>query len=231
MSNAPTTSAGLPAELTSMATGLAASVNTAGEGASGYDLYAKMGRDGVFVYGADNTEFEPGARWALNPLGIYHGLVAWGDKSHGTEGQNLGEVLVPASQPMPQEADQQEVKGAWSKLIALQLRCVSGEDEGTQVLFKSNSYGGRKAYAALVAAVVARITAGEEAIVPILDVTSDSYQHASYGKIYNPVFTVVEWTTMDGAAAPAAVEDKAETEPEPEPEPEAPKRRRRRAAA
>ena len=170
MSNAPTTSAGLPAELTSMATGLAASVNTAGEGASGYDLYAKMGRDGVFVYGADNTEFEPGARWALNPLGIYHGLVAWGDKSHGTEGQNLGEVLVPASQPMPQEADQQEVKGAWSKLIALQLRCVSGEDEGTQVLFKSNSYGGRKAYAALVAAVVARITAGEEAIVPILDV-------------------------------------------------------------
>ena len=230
MSNVATTSAGLPAELTSMATGLAASINTAGEGSTGNDLYAKMGKDGVFVYGADNTEFEPGAHWALNPLGIYHGFVAWGDKSHGTEGQNLGEVLVPASQPMPAESDLPEVKGSWTKAVALQLRCVSGEDEGVQVLWKSNSYGGRKAYAALLGAVVARITANEEAIVPIVECKSDSYQHASYGKIYNPEFEIQEWVTMDAKPEAAKVEAK-EPEKEEEPEPEAPKRRRRRAAA
>jgi len=230
MSNVATTSAGLPAELTSMATGLAASINQAGEGSTGNDLYAKMGKDGIFVYGADNTEFEEDSRWALNPLGIYHGFVAWGDKSHGTEGQNLGEVLVPASQPMPVESDLPEVKGSWSKAVALQMRCVNGEDEGVQVLWKSNSYGGRKAYAALLGSVVTRINAGEAAIVPILECASDSYQHASYGKIYTPEFNIQEWVTMDAQPEAEKVEAK-EPEPEPEPEPEAPKRRRRRAAA
>jgi hypothetical protein len=221
----------LPAELTSMATGLAASVSTAGENSGGVDLFAKMGRDGVFVYGADNTEFEPGSLWALNPLGIYHGLIAWGDKAHGTDGQNLGEVLVPASQPLPQESDMQEVKGTWSKIIALQLRCISGEDEGTQILFKSNSYGGRKAYSVLVAEVVGRITAGEEAVVPVIEFTSESYKHASYGKIYNPVFNIRSWTTMAGDAESAKIEEAPEEAPAEEPPVEEKPRRRQRAKA
>jgi hypothetical protein len=42
----------------------------------------------------------------------------------------------------------------------------------------------------------------------------DHYQHKSYGKIYTPVFEIVEWISMEG-----------------EPEVEAPAGRRRRVAA
>jgi hypothetical protein len=48
----------------------------------------------------------------------------------------------------------------------------------------------------------------------------DHYSHKSYGKIYTPVFEVVEWVSMDGETP--AVEAEAE-------EPAAPARRRRSA--
>jgi hypothetical protein len=47
----------------------------------------------------------------------------------------------------------------------------------------------------------------------------DHYAHKSYGKIYTPVFELVEWVSMDGEA-PAADE----------PTPEAAPARRRRSA-
>jgi hypothetical protein len=48
----------------------------------------------------------------------------------------------------------------------------------------------------------------------------DHYTHKSYGRIYTPVFEVIEWVGMDGAEAEAApVADEA-----------APAGRRRRAA-
>jgi hypothetical protein len=46
--------------------------------------------------------------------------------------------------------------------------------------------------------------------VPIVKLKKDHYAHKSYGKIYTPVFEVVEWVSMDGeseaeeAPAPAA---------------------------
>jgi hypothetical protein len=56
--------------------------------------------------------------------------------------------------------------------------------------------------------------------VPVVRLKKDHYAHKSYGKIYTPVFELVEWVSMDGEA-PAAVE--------PEAEPAAPTRRRRAA--
>jgi hypothetical protein len=47
----------------------------------------------------------------------------------------------------------------------------------------------------------------------------DHYQHKSYGKIYTPVFEIVEWISMDGKSTDA-VEETAEAEA-------APARRRR----
>jgi hypothetical protein len=56
--------------------------------------------------------------------------------------------------------------------------------------------------------------------VPIVRLKKDHYAHKSYGKIYTPVFEIVEWVGMDGAPA--------EEVPQVE---EAPAGRRRRAAA
>ena len=218
---------GLPANVTAMATALAASVSGAGAQSTG-DLYAKMTKFGEFVYGADNTEVEEGSHWAVNPTGFQHGFVAWGNAQHGTEGQNVGEVMVPATSPMPLESELPDVKGSWSKAVAIQLRCTNGEDEGVQILFKSNSLGGRKAYAAVLQAVVGKIQAGEAECVPLVEMNAESYEHKTYGKIFNPVFEIVGWATMDGEKAeePDGTEPAAE-EPAAE---EKPRRRRRKAS-
>jgi len=49
----------------------------------------------------------------------------------------------------------------------------------------------------------------------------DHYQHKSYGRIYTPVFKIVEWVSMDGEEAADTPAAEAGEQP----------RRRRRAAA
>lgn len=220
---------GLPANVLNMAAALANSAAQAGSQGSG-ELFAKMTKFGEFVYGADNTEFEEGSVWAVNPQGFFHGFTAWGTKDHGTDGSNVGEVMVPATTPMPLESELPQVKGNWAKAVGIQMRCTDGEDEGTQVLFKTNSVGGRKAYASLLQAVIGRIQAGKADCVPLVECESDHYVHKTYGKIFTPEFKIVGWANMDGnkAEEPAGAIEAPEEEPAEEPE-AAPRRRRRKA--
>jgi hypothetical protein len=219
-----------------MATALAASVSQAGA-ASGSDQYMKFSKFGEWVYGIDNTEVEEGSVWAVNPMGFQHGFIAWGSKARGNSGQPAGELMAPATQPMPQEGNLPSVNGDWSKAVGIQLRCTNGEDKDIQVVFKSNSVGGRKAYAAIVQAVLERITAGNAECMPLVNLKADSYDHKEYGKIFTPVLEVAGWA--DHTALDAAPAEKlpwsgglvaSEPAPEPEPQPEEPRRRRRRAA-
>ena len=211
----------LPASVAGLATGLAASAQTAAAGEG--QQFMKFTKFGEFVFGADNIEVEPGSEWAINPQGFGHGWIAWGDAAHGTEGEMLGGVMASASGPMP--AQPGPVEGTWSEQRAIQLACVSGEDAGVQALFKANSLGGKKMYARIVMEVVKRINAGQLDIVPVVHLTADSYQHTKYGKIFTPDYKLVRWTTMDDAVTAPAVEEEEEA-----PEPATPTRRRRAAA-
>jgi len=60
--------------------------------------------------------------------------------------------------------------------------------------------------------------------VPVVELRKEHYQHKQYGKIFAPIFNIVDWATMEGETTPAA------TEAEDEFAPEAPRRRSRRAA-
>ena len=152
----------LPANLANLATGLAQSAATSA-GVDGLQ-FMKFTKFGEFLYGPDSIEVEEGSQWAANPEGFGQGWIAWGDKAHGTEGEMLGEVMANASGPMPPMPD--PVDGQWTEQRAMQLACTSGEDEGVQCLFKVNSLGGKKFYAALVREVVKRIQSGDSKIVP-----------------------------------------------------------------
>ncbi len=223
----------LPANVANMAQALQQSVSTAGSG-GGSDQYMKMTRSGDWEFGVSGTIPEEDSVWAINPAGCQHGFVAWGNKEHDNEGTNVGEVMVPATQPMPSEADLPNVKGTWSKATALQLRCTNGEDAGVQVMYKANSVGARKAYAAVLQAIVGKITDGDAACVPLVHLASDSYKHSKYGTIFNPIFEIVGWANMDGEAAAetaAAIEEAPEEAPVVEEEAPAPARRRRRKAS
>jgi len=174
----------------------------------------KMDKTGHWVFGADQTEVEADATWAINPFSFIHGFIAWGD------GEVLGEKMVSVSQPLPEmDAAPAGAKRGWETQVGMSLKCLSGEDKDMEARFSSTSVGGKRAVQTLAVAIANQVEADQTKPVPVVRLKKDHYSHKSYGKIYTPVFEIVEWVGMDGEAAP-----EAEVE-------EAPAGRRRRAAA
>ena len=171
----------------------------------------KMDKGGHWVFGADQTEVEEGSTWAVNPLSFVHGFIAWGD------GDVLGEKMVSIANPLPEldEAPPGAKKG-WESQVGMSLKCVSGEDKGMEARYTVTSVGGKRAVQTLAVALADQVEKDQSKPVAIVRLKKDSYQHKSYGKIYTPVFEIVEWMSMDGEAPEVAAE-------------EAPARRRRAA--
>jgi hypothetical protein len=102
----------------------------------------------------------------------------------------------------------------------MSLKCLTGEDKGMEARFTTTSVGGKRAVQTLAVALAEQVEKDQSKPVPVVRLKKDHYAHKSYGKIYTPVFEVVEWVSMDGEA-PAPVEPDAESV--------APARRRRSA--
>lgn len=158
----------------------------------------KMDRTGHWVFGADATEIEDGSRWAVNPFSFIHGFICWG------EGEVLGEKIAPITQPLP-EVDEPPpgAKKGWEKLVGMSLACISGEDKGLNVRYTVTSVGGKKAVQALATAIAEQVEADPTKPVPVVVLGKDHYQHKSYGRIFTPVFEIVEWASMEGETTPA----------------------------
>lgn len=203
-------SAGLPS-VKSVAQSLRA-IKTDVDGAGSVIL--KMDKTGHWFFGADQTEVEDGSLWAVNPYSFVHGFIAWG------EGEVLAEKLVPVSQPLPElEPAPAASKRGWETQVGFALKCMSGEDKGLEVRYAVTSLGGRKAVQALAVALAEHIETDETTPVALVTLGKDHYTHKSYGRVYTPVFKVVEWIGMNGEAPETAA---AAEEP-------APAGRRRRA--
>jgi hypothetical protein len=174
----------------------------------------KMDKTGHWVFGADQTEAEADSTWAVNPFSFIHGFIAWGD------GEVLGEKMVSVSAPLPEmEAAPPGAKRGWETQVGMSLKCLSGEDKDMEARFSSTSVGGKRAVQTLAVAIANQVEADQSKPVPVVRLKKDHYAHKSYGKIYTPVFEIVEWVGMDGESVE---EEKVE---------EAPAGRRRRAAA
>lgn len=158
----------------------------------------KMDRTGHWVFGADQTEAESSSTWAVNPFSFVHGFIAWGDA------EVLAEKLVPVTEPLPElEAAPPGAKKGWEPQIGFSLKCISGEDAGMEARFTTTSVGGRKAVQALAVEIATQVEKDQNRPVPIVKLGKDHYTHKSYGRIYTPVFEVVEWMSMNGEAASA----------------------------
>ena len=168
----------------------------------------KMDRTGHWVFGADQTEAEDDARWAVNPFSFVHGFIAWGD------GEVLAEKLVPVTEPLPElEAAPPGAKKGWEPQTGLSLKCITGEDAGMEARFTTTSVGGRKAVQALAVAIATQVEKDQGKPVPVVKLEKDSYSHKSYGRIYTPVFKVVEWVSMNGTEAEVTENVAAEEAP------------------
>jgi hypothetical protein len=175
----------------------------------------KMDKTGHWVFGADQTEVEDDATWAVNPYSFVHGFIAWGD------GEVLGEKMASVTQPLPElDAAPAGAKRGWEMQIGMALKCRNGEDKDMEARFTTTSVGGKKSVQALGIAIATQVDKDPSKPVPVVRLKKDHYTHKSYGRIYTPVFEIVEWVGMDGAESEAEV---AAEEP-------APAGRRRRAA-
>ena len=207
--------ANLPA-VSSLSTALRSITTDVGAGGT---VILKMDKTGHWVFGADQTEVEDDATWAVNPFSFVHGFIAWGD------GEVLGEKMVSVAQPLPElDVAPPGAKKGWEPQVGMSLKCTSGEDEGMEARYTVTSVGGKRAVQTLAVAIAAQVEKDQSKPVPIVRLKKDHYSHKSYGKIYTPVFEIVDWVSMDGEA------QEAEPEAAPAAEP-APTGRRRRAAA
>lgn len=183
-------------------------------GVGGGAAIIKMDKGGHWVFGADQTEVKSDSKWAINPFSFVHGFIAWG------EGEVLGEKMTSVANPLPdlEEAPAAAKKG-WESQVGMSLQCVSGDDKGTECRYTVTSVGGKRAVQTLAVALADQVDKDQTKPVAIVRLKKDSYTHKSYGKIYTPVFEILEWVSMDGEAPEA---DAA-------PADEAPARRRRAA--
>ena len=176
----------------------------------------KMDKTGHWVFGADQTEVEDDSLWAINPFSFIHGFIAWGD------GEVLGEKMVGVSEPLPElDGAPSGAKRGWETQIGMSLKCTTGEDKDMEARFTTTSVGGKRAVQTLGVAIATQVEKDQSKPVPVVRLKKDHYQHKSFGKIYTPVFEIVEWVGLDGAKDDVA----------PEPEPEAPAAGRRRRSA
>lgn len=185
-------------------------------GASGM-VILKMDRTGHWVFGADQTEVEDDSVWAINPFSFVHGYIAWG------EGTVLAEKMVSVAEPLPETGPAPDAaKRGWEMQIGFTLACTNGEDEGMQARYAATSVGGKKAVQQLAAAIAAQVDKDQNKPVPMIVLGKEHYQHKTYGRIYTPVFDIVDWASLNGDTAPSDAEPEVAAE-----EPEAPRRRRR----
>jgi hypothetical protein len=154
-----------------------------------------MDKTGHWVFGADQTEIEEDSTWAVNPFSFVHGFIAWGD------GEVLGEKMVPVSQPLPElDGAPPAAKKGWETQVGMSLKCLSGEDKGMEARFTTTSVGGKRSVQTLAVALADQVDKDQTKPVPVVRLKKEHYQHKSYGRIFTPVFDVVEWLTLDGEA-------------------------------
>jgi hypothetical protein len=88
--------------------------------------------------------------------------------------------------------------------------------------YTTTSVGGRRSVQTLAVAIAAQVEKDQSKPVPVVKLKKDHYTHKSYGKIFTPVFEIVEWVSMEGKTDEVDAPEEATAAAE-----DAPRRRRR----
>jgi hypothetical protein len=154
-------------------------------------------KDGDWVFGQGNEEVQSGSRWAVNVATIEHGYVCWID------GSLRGESMISVFHHKPERPPM--IEGTpYKEQRSFDLKCIDGDDAGTEVVYKVSSISGMAASDKLFAALQARATEDKTYIFPVIILDVDHYNHKKHGKIYTPILNVVGWVDANGEAAPQA---------------------------
>lgn len=176
--------------------------------------FIRLLKDGSWVYGPSNEEVQEGSSWVLNLMSFGHGWCCWvdgGANKNELKGEAMGSVFQPRpAQPLPIEGT------PFAEQFSFELKCLDGDDEGAEVLYKTASYGGKSAVVSLLDAIRKRAATERVFVFPVLELQVDHYNHSKWGKTYTPVFEIVGWANANGELS--ATEELTEVEaPAPEP--------------
>lgn len=182
--------------------------------------FLRMLTDGDWVFGAENNAVKDGTEVVANVMSIKQGYVCWTDRPGNAKNDPKGEEMVPLGAEPISKADlpvyMDEASGPnplpWKEAFSIELKFFDGKYEGTQVLWKNNSTGGLRAFAGLLDAILERVGMDSEYVFPIIELSSDHYQHKAHGRTWFPVVSVVGWMNSEGEEDPDFVLDEDEEE-------------------
>jgi hypothetical protein len=195
---APAPTGGALTSLQALATALSGVDTSTVSGRSGMPmLQFKRDGNGTWWFGQKKTVVEDDSRWAVNPMTFKWGYICFGDGN-----KVLGERLVSVSQPKPEVTDLPDKGFPWSEQWAVSLKCVTGADAGTEVVYKPTTVGGIQAVAGMVELVRDRLNSGahDGKVAPIVCLGKDSYPHPQFGRVWTPALTLVDWMPLSGPA-------------------------------
>ncbi len=179
------------------------------------------GKDGDWSFGQTEEDAE-GWEAVVNVANLQHGWMRWGTNPPAKAYTTIDEPLPMAPEPVTDEYG--KVREA-QKARCLQGMFMDGTGSGEAFQFEIASMGGVENVDKLITAVIARASAGEALLYPVVRLNSEWYK-SQHGKIYKPVFEIIDWTDEMGelSAATPAIE---EAEDEEESPPRLVKRKRR----
>jgi len=186
-------------------TKFAAGIANMKKGAAPRVGFLKMSKDGEWSYGTDDTVVGEDDLVYIDPNGFVHGWQLWANTDlPGVSSELLGEVLAPmhdALPPMPETHPAPAKGGEWKQLLG--FSAVLGD---MKLVYSTTSYGGKAAFGALAEEFQKHFAKTQKTTIAVVSLTSESYKHKKYGKLYNPVMTVVDWVAALPAAEPAQLE-------------------------
>lgn len=157
--------------------------------------FLKMDKSGDWCQGAEGDPIPDGTQFAVNPESFQRGYVAWADTSNGAPANKLDERMYSVFAELPDSGTPPAGSRGWEAQFGFGLKAINGKFAGTELLYRASSDGGKRAISALTTEIAegAELNPGK---IPLIVLDNRWYKHASYGKIFVPVFKIVKWVPM-----------------------------------
>jgi hypothetical protein len=192
-----TTPTALPAELAAkLLSGIAESRATTVI-AGGGKPFLRLLKSGEWVYGVADEEVQEGSHWAVNVMSLAHGWCCWVDGGEGQKNTLQGEVMTSMTEHKPPKPPPIG-DTPYAEQRGFNLKCLDGADAGVEVVYKTASVGGMRGVDDLLVEIQKQLATDSAHPCPVLQLSSDWYDHTKWGRIYTPIFVVTGWSDMLG---------------------------------
>jgi hypothetical protein len=142
-------------------------------------------------YGSDEVPMTPADQLGVLATSFHHGHIFWVKGG----GKVASRVMVPAHVPMPriEELPVVEEEGEWAVCLAFSGEILTGAQKFQKYTYEQSNHGGTQAIKKVGEAIGLRVSRGEEKLNPIITLGAQSYTNKLGNKVWNPLFTIVNW--------------------------------------